>query len=125
MYEDGNFQMYFASHFAIERVIALQMLTAGVSSSSPPPSSPVVQSHIYKRARTHVRARTGVYACSSSFYPPGHIFMRITHAASCISAPTGACAAHFKRKIFSRLLINGLTSTGSLYARTISDPETL
>lgn len=55
--------------------------------------------------------RVCTHACVSPAFTPGpRIFMRITHAASCISAPTGACAAHFKRKIFSRLLINGRAS---------------
>lgn len=77
-----------------------------------------------------MHARTYSKEYEPSFYPSfpsllsrRWIFMRITYVASCISA----CAAHFKRKIFSRLLINGLARERRqhIYARIISDPETL
>jgi len=89
--------------------------------------NPIVRSHVwyntYVHARTHARPNAG--ASSPAFNPlaPGRIFMRITHAASRISArPEGCgedcrrrkgCVAHFKRKIFSRFWLMASRARGA------------
>lgn len=81
---------------------------------------------IYARTYSNVY-NPNFYLFFLSLLSRGCIFMRITYVASCISTSTGSCAAHFKRKIFSRLLINGLARERRqhIYARIISDPEML
>lgn len=73
-------------------------------------------------ARMYSKAQPAFLPLLSLPCPPRvHIYAH--YLCSFVHISVNGGAVHFKRKIFSRLLINGLA--GSIYARTISDPETL